>query len=120
MTAEETIGPFDTGRSSISYKTPSSVDSVGSPQTNKVTSARIDSVPPTFIDTDPDSKIQGGKYCVRGTRVPVVAIKEAVRDGHSYREIAKSLKQHFGVRISPEDVKSAVKEYDNQTIQKSQ
>lgn len=112
------IGSFDTSCYVATSKPTASMDSaVTSYQTSPAIGIHTDSLPPSFIDAR--DGVQGGKYCLRGTRVPVSVIKEAVKEGCSYGEITKSLRENFGIGVSANDIKDTVREYDNQVIPKA-
>lgn len=57
--------------------------------------------------------IQGGDYCLKGTRITVDGIIEAMREGHTIKEMARVLKKHWKFSISEEALRRAINEYDN-------
>lgn len=110
----DSIKSSDTHYRAVDYKIPTSVDSGNLLRDRAFDYAyNISSNPLSFIETK--DEVQGGKYCFRGTRVPVLAIKNAVRNGYSYTKMAATLKKYFRFNISPEEIKNAVREY-NQVI----
>ncbi len=107
------IDAFDTSHYIATSEPHASVESIASYQTGLVAAIRTDSLPSSFIETK--DEVQGGKYCLRGTRVPVSTIKDAVRGGCTYAKMATTLKKYFRLKVSPEEIGSALREY-NQII----
>ena len=108
---KDSLKSSDTHYYPADYKAPASVDS-----SNLVRDRRADYVydtrssPLSFIEAK--NKVQGGKYCFRGTRVPILAIRNAIKDGCTYTKMAATLKKYFRLDIPSEEIKNAVREYD--------
>lgn len=101
----------DTNYHAVDYKIPASAGSNNLLRDSAVDRVcEINSIPLAFIDAK--DGVQGGKYCFRGTRVPISAIKESIMDGEQYNKISATLKKYFRLNISPEEIKNAVREYD--------
>jgi len=58
--------------------------------------------------------VQDGKYCLRGTRIPLDAIVESLKDT-TLKEIVKSFKL-FEHKISEEELRWAVMEYKREIL----
>lgn len=63
----------------------------------------------SMIESTPT--IQGGDYCLKGTRVTIQGILEAENNGRSIDEIRKGLKKYFGVDRTVEELGQAKNEY---------
>jgi len=55
--------------------------------------------------------IQGGEYCLKGTRATVQGIIEAEKNGRSTDEIRRGLKKYFGIDRSVQELEQAKKDY---------
>lgn len=58
-----------------------------------------------------DPEIQGGVPCLKNTRITISGILESMDSGHAPKEISETLKDHFKVTITPEDIERAVTDY---------
>jgi len=76
----------------------------------------INSTPLAFIETK--DGVQGGKYCFRGTRVPISNLKRVIEDGVTYTKMAATLKKYFNLNIKAKEIESALREY-NQIINRN-
>ncbi|XOA43127.1 MAG: DUF433 domain-containing protein [Candidatus Nealsonbacteria bacterium] len=63
----------------------------------------------SIIESNPS--IQGGTYCLRGTRVTIPGVMEARKKGRTIDETVKTLKKYFGVDISKEKLQQGIDEY---------
>jgi len=70
----------------------------------------ISSSPLSFIAAK--DEVQGGKYCFRGTRVPISSLKRVIEDGVTYTKMAATLKKYFRLNMPAEEIKNAVREYN--------
>ena len=69
--------------------------------------------PLSHIESTDD--IQGGKYCLRGTRIPLAAIVESLEETTMKEQVA-ALKKYFKFDISEEELSWAVEEYLTRVI----
>ncbi len=58
-----------------------------------------------------NDSVQGGAYCLKGTRVTMPGILEALRRGETIEKIIKTLKKHFGVNVSQKELEQAISEF---------
>ena len=55
--------------------------------------------------------VQGGKYCLRGTRVPLESVIKSLDSGTTVSEQVAALKKYFSIEISEDALTWAVLEY---------
>lgn len=67
----------------------------------------------TMLRIESNRAIQGGDYCLKGTRITVGGIIEAMRQGHTVKDMVKALEKYWKFSISEEALKQAINEYNN-------
>ncbi len=68
----------------------------------------------SIIESNPS--IQGGTYCLRGTRVTIPGILEARKKGRTIDETVETLKKYFGVDVSKKELQQAIDEYQTRIL----
>lgn len=63
-----------------------------------------------MIESNP--AIQGGDYCLKGTRITVGGIIEAMRAGNTIKDMVKALEKYWKFSISEEELEQAIIEYE--------
>lgn len=78
---------------------------------SKSFSTEVDVSGKIYSSIESNEAIQGGEYCLKGTRVTIQGILEAEKNGRSIDEIRKGLKKYFGVDRTIEELEQAKDEY---------
>jgi len=69
----------------------------------------IGGTPLSYIETK--EGVQGGKYCLKGTRMPIAGLVESLDEGTSFSKQVATIKKYFKFEISEEELRGAVNEY---------
>jgi len=63
-----------------------------------------------LIESNP--AIQGGAFCLKGSRITIYGILEAMKGGQTLKEISQTLKKHFRYSISEKKLKEALEQWE--------